>query len=159
MVPSGSGWEIAALVALGRCQGRHTSRQDRWSTHVNDVSVPRYHGVITALSRPFPAGPASSLFVVIQSVLDVIRTPGTTVRRSSFSSSPPLSFCFFRRLVHDKIYTRYSSKQYCLPLRAIFLLSYIFVLFRVSFSAKVYAPGPHGAWWLHRINEAAYYLK
>ena len=99
-----------------------------------------------SLPPPFPAGPASSLFVVIQSVLDVIRTPGTTVRRSSFSSSPPLSFCFFRRLVHDKIYTRYSSKQYCLPLRAIFLLSYIFVLFRVSFSAKVYAPGPHGAW-------------
>ena len=32
-----------------------------------------------SLSRPFAAGPASSLFVVVQSVLDVICIPGATV--------------------------------------------------------------------------------
>ena len=42
------------------------------------------------LSRPFAAGPASSLFVVVQSVLDVIRIPGTTV-----VASPVLFTCFF----------------------------------------------------------------
>ena len=51
--------------------------------------------ICPSLPRPFAAGPASSLFVVVQSVLDVIRIPGTTVRRSSFSSFPPLFFVFF----------------------------------------------------------------
>ena len=49
--------------------------------------------ICPSLSRPFAAGPASSLFVVVQSVLDVIRISGT--RRSSFSSFPPLYLIFF----------------------------------------------------------------
>ena len=53
--------------------------------------------ICPSMSRPFAAGPASSLFVVVQSVLDVIRIPGTTVCRinSSFSSFLPLFFVFF----------------------------------------------------------------
>ena len=50
--------------------------------------------ICPSLSRPFAAGPASSLFVVVQSVLDVMRIPGTTVRRSCFSSCFPLYFFF-----------------------------------------------------------------
>ena len=90
MVPSGSGWEIAAVFALGRCRGRRTSRQDRRSTHVNDASVSRCRGLL----QPVPPPVCS---VVVQSVLDVIRIPGTTVCRinSSFSSFLPLFFVFF----------------------------------------------------------------
>ena len=55
--------------------------------------------ICPSLSRPFAAGPASSLFVVVQSVLDVIRIPGTTVVPGSLSSVFPLLFCSFCRLV------------------------------------------------------------
>ena len=60
--------------------------------------------ICPSLSRPFAAGPASSLFVIVQSVLDVIRVPGTTVRRSSLSSFFPLFFVVFCRLVLFKKY-------------------------------------------------------
>ena len=61
--------------------------------HVNDASVPRCRGLL------FAAGPASSLFVVVQSVLDVIRIPGTTVVAYSSFFPPPFCFC---RLVLKK---------------------------------------------------------
>ena len=48
--------------------------------------------ICPSLSRPFAAGPASSLFVVVQSVLDVILTPVTTVVASPVAS---LYFLFF----------------------------------------------------------------
>ena len=56
----------------------------------------RERRICSSLSRPFAAGPASSLFVVVQSVLDVIRLPGTTVVASPVS---PPCFLFFCRLV------------------------------------------------------------
>ena len=49
--------------------------------------------ICPSLSRPFAPGPASSLFVVVQSVLDVIRIPGTRVAASS-PVFPP-HFLFF----------------------------------------------------------------
>ena len=55
--------------------------------------------ICPSLSRPFAAGPASSLFVVVQSVLDVIRIPGTTVVAYSSFFPPPFCFC---RLVLKK---------------------------------------------------------
>ena len=64
-----------------------------------------------SLPPPFPAGPASSLFVVVQGVLDVIRIPATTVRRSSFSSFP--SLFFFLSADSFKENNRYSSKNIC----------------------------------------------
>ena len=51
-------------------------------------------------SRPFAAGPASSLFMVVQSALDVIRIPGTTAAASPVFFA--LFFLFFCRLVHFK---------------------------------------------------------
>ena len=56
--------------------------------------------ICPSLSRPFAAGPASSLFVVVQSVLDVTRIPGTTVAASPVFF--PLFFVFFCRLVLKK---------------------------------------------------------
>ena len=75
------------MFALGRYRGRRTSRLHRRSTHVKDASVPRCRGLL------FAAGPASSLFVFVQSVIDVIRIPGTTVVASPLF--PPHFFCFF----------------------------------------------------------------
>ena len=66
--------------------------------------------VCPSLSRPFAAGPASSLFVVVHSVLDIIRIPGTTVRLRGFSSFCSPIFYFCCRLVLQKKKTRYSSK-------------------------------------------------
>ena len=63
--------------------------------------------IYPSLSRPFAAGPASSLFMGVQSVLDVIRIPGT--RRSSFSSFPPPIFCLSSAGSFKKN-TRCSSK-------------------------------------------------
>ena len=67
--------------------------------------------ICPSLSRPFAAGPASGLFVVVQSALDVLRIPGTTVRRinSSFSSFF-LYFLFFLSAGSLTKNTRYSSK-------------------------------------------------
>ena len=48
--------------------------------------------ICPSLSRPFAAGPASRLFVVVQSVLDVIRIPGTTVVLIASPVSPPYFF-------------------------------------------------------------------
>ena len=93
--------------------------------------------ICPSLSRPFAAGPASSLFVVVQSVLDVIHIPGTTVVASPVFF--PYFFFFVGWFLKKK---RCSRKKYCLLLLAVFLL----LNFR-SFSrffAKVYAPGPHG---------------
>ena len=67
--------------------------------------------ICPSLSRAFAAGPASSLFVVVQGVLDVIRIPATTVRRSSFSSFPAL--LFFLSADSFKENNRYSSKNVC----------------------------------------------
>ena len=47
-----------------------------------------------SLSRPFAAGPASRLFVAVQSVLDVIRIPCSGYNGSIFSSFVPLFFVF-----------------------------------------------------------------
>ena len=49
--------------------------------------------IYPSLSRPFAAGPAFSLFVVVQSLLDVIRIPGTVLIVASPIFSP--SFLFF----------------------------------------------------------------
>ena len=151
MVPSGSGWKIAAVFALGRCRGRRTSRQDRRSTHVNDASVPRCRGLL----QPAPP-PVCSWLSTASLILYVYQ-----VQRYVFVASPvfvPLFFIFvvgwfFKK---RKPGTRANNIVCCCLLYFYYL---IFVLFRVSFSAKVYAPGPHGACWLHCINEAAYYLK
>ena len=96
--------------------------------------------ICPSLSGPFAAGPATSWFVVVQCVLDVIRI--TRYNGSSFSSFPPLLVGFFLSAGSLKKNTRYSSKSYCLLLLAVFLL----LNFRSfsAFSAKVYAPGPHG---------------
>ena len=73
--------------------------------------------ICPSLSRPFAAGPASSLFKVVQCVLDVMRIPGTTVVASPVSF--PLS-CFFLSAGSLKRDTRYSRKKYCLLLLAVF---------------------------------------
>ena len=52
--------------------------------------------ICLSLSRPFAAGPASSLFVVVQSVLDVISIPGTTVVASPVFFSLIYLFIFCR---------------------------------------------------------------
>ena len=65
--------------------------------------------ICPSLSRPFAAGPASRLFVVVQSVLDVIRIPGTTDRGSSFSTSPPPPFFLSAGSLNKN--TRYSRKE------------------------------------------------
>ena len=44
--------KIATVVALGRCRGLRTSRQDRRSTHVNDASVPRCRGLLQPAPPP-----------------------------------------------------------------------------------------------------------
>ena len=75
--------------------------------------------VCPSLSRPFAAAPASSLFVVVQSVLDVTRKSVATVVASPVS---PHYFLFFLSAGSLKKNTRYSSKQYCLLLLAVFLL-------------------------------------
>ena len=71
--------------------------------------------ICPSLSRPFAAGPASSLFVVIQNVLDVIRKSGTTVRGNSFSGFPPLFFVFvgwfFKKIY--RVYTRANNVDCC----------------------------------------------
>ena len=63
--------------------------------------------ICPSLSRPCAAGPACSMFVVVQSVLGVIRIPGTTVA-SCFSIFFPLFF--FLSAGSLKKITRYSSK-------------------------------------------------
>ena len=77
--------------------------------------------ICPSLSRPFAAGPASSLFVVVQSVLDVTRIPGTTVAASPVFF--PLFFVFFCRLV---------LKKKCQVLEQIMLLL-LAVLFLLKF--------------------------
>ena len=85
---------------MGRCRGRRTSPQDRRSTCERRIC--------SSLSRPFAACPASSLFVVVQSVLDVIRIPGTTVVASPVLF--PYFFFFFVRWFFQKKYrTRYVT--------------------------------------------------
>ena len=84
----------------------------------------------------FAAGPASSFVVVVQSVHDVIRTPGTTVVASPVS--PPYSiFVFFVGwFLKEKMPgTRGNNINNCLLLLAVFL-RLNFVLLRVTFSAK-----------------------
>ena len=68
---------------------RRTSRQDRRSTHMNDASFPRCRGLL-------PAAPPPVCSWLSKASLNVIRIPGTTVRRSSFSSFAPrfLDFVF-----------------------------------------------------------------
>ena len=67
--------------------------------------------VCPLLPWPFAAGLASSLFVVIQNVLDVIRIPGTTVVASPVFC-PPFLFCFLWACGAGsfKKKTRYSGK-------------------------------------------------
>ena len=89
-------WPIPISIRLKK-SGSFCAGQVPGTSHV--ATRPKKHTcerrICPSLSRPFAAGPASSLFVVVQSVLDVIRIPGTTNGSSSFSGSFPLFFCFF----------------------------------------------------------------
>ena len=115
VVPSGSGWEIAAVFALGRCRGRRTSQQDRrstWATHC------------PWLWRPFAAGPASSLLVVGCRRCpwwDSYKVPDT--RTCSWIT---LCICFvfsFFRLVLPTKYSRIACCYFCC---SIFIISFFY---------------------------------
>ena len=100
-----------------------------------------------SLSRPFAAGPASSLFVVVQSVLYVIRTPVTTVVASPVSRPPFVFVGWF--LKKNKTGTVLEEIILFAAACCIFTTSEYQVLnfrsfSRFFFSAKLYAPGPHG---------------
>ena len=110
---------------MGSCCGRRT----RPKKHVSDASVPRCHG----LSEQAPP-PVCSLLVV-EDVLDVIRTRYLDTRTCSWTTLHGF-ILFFGWFFKQN--TR-GSFACCL-----LLYFYCFVIFRVSFSAKVYAPGPHG---------------
>ena len=96
---------------------------------MSDASVPRCHG----LSEQAPP-PVCSLLVV-EDVLDVIRTRYLDTRTCSWTTLHGF-ILFFGWFFKQN--TR-GSFACCL-----LLYFYCFVIFRVSFSAKVYAPGPHG---------------
>ena len=100
--------------------------------HVSDASVPRCHGL-------FSAGPASSLFVV-----GCRRCPSCDTYQVPVCSWTTLySFFLFSAAAGS------SNKilEDCLQLLAAAVFFHYFVIFRFSFSAKVYALGPHG--WLY----------
>ena len=83
-------WPIPISIRLKK-SGSFCAGQVPGTSHV--ATRPKKHTcerrICPSLSRPFAAGPASSLFVVVQSVLDVIRIPGTTVVAS------PVLFPYF----------------------------------------------------------------
>ena len=114
--------------------------------------------ICPSLSRPFAAGPASSLFVVVQSVLDVIRIPGTTVVAYSSFFPPPFCFC---RLVLKKNKSGTVLEEIILLAAACCVVAIKFsFFFAFSFSVKQ-SVCTRAGWWLYctGINEAAYYLK
>ena len=87
---------FCGLIWIGlRNSGNFGVGQVPGTSHV--ATRPKKHTcerrICPSLSRPFAPGPASSLFVVVQSVLDVIRIPGTRVAASS-PVFPP-HFLFF----------------------------------------------------------------
>ena len=95
--------------------------------------------ICPSLSRPFAAGPASSLFVVVQSVLEC--DTYTRYNGSSFSSFPPIFLFFFVGWFFKKKTGTRGNNIVCWCLLYFFLIIF---LFRVSFTAEVYATGPHG---------------
>ena len=136
VVPSGSGWKIAAVFALGRCRGRHTSWQDRRSTRVNDASVPRCRGLLQ------PAPPPVCSWLSKASLMWYVY-PGTMVV-AAFPVISPIFFVFLVRWFLKK--KKQVLEQIILFAGACCIFTFFsFYLFRVSFSAKVYESGPHGA--------------
>ena len=86
MVPSGSGWKIAAVFALGRCRGRRTSRQDRekaqmWTTHLSLVAAAFCSRPRLQFVRGCPKRPWCDTY--------------TRYNGSSFSSFPPYFLIFW----------------------------------------------------------------
>ena len=108
--------------------------------------------ICLSLSRPFAAGPASSLFVVVQSVLDVIRIPGTTVVASP-GFFPPFFCAFFVGWFFKKEYQVLEEIVLFLLLLAVFLLLDFRSFPRFFLCQSVCT---RAAWWLYCINEAAY---
>ena len=142
-------WKISAVFSLGRCRGRRTSRQDRTSTHVCDASVPRCRGLL------FAAVPASSVFVVVQSALGVIRIR-TRYNGSSFSSFFPLFLFFISAGSWQKIQGTRGKNIVCCCL----VYYYDWISFFLAFlSLPKQRVCTRAAWWLYCVNEAAYYLK
>ena len=97
--------------------------------HVSDASVPRCHGCLQQ------APPQVCSWLVVEGILHVIRTRYLGTRTCSWTTLygfPP----FFRLVLPNK----YSTIVCCCLLLLYF---YHFVIFHVSFSAKVYAPEPH----------------
>ena len=92
----------------------------------------------SSLSRPFAAGPASSLFVDVQSVLDVIRIPGTTAVASPVF--PP----YFMFLSAGSLKKKSGTEQIILFAADCCSLLLNFRSFSRFFLCQVYAPGPHG---------------
>ena len=110
------------------------ARRDKTEEHTCEQRI------CPSLSRPFAAGLASRLFVVVQSVLDVIRIPGTTVAASPVF--PPYFLFFFCRLVlFLRIGTRGNNIVCCCLLYFTIKFSLFFAF--LSPPNKVYAPGMH----------------
>ena len=110
--------------------------------------------ICPSLSRPFAAGPASSLFVVVQSVLDVIRVPWYN-GSSSFSSYFPHFFCFSCPLVPKKKKTGTRANNI-----VCWCLLYFYFFFFLSFSCFFLCQSVwiRAAWCLYGINDASYCL-
>ena len=94
--------------------------------HVSDASVPRCHGLLQQ------APPQVCSWLVVEGILHVIGT-----RYSYLLLDHTVRFFPSFRLV---IPNKYSRIVCCCLLLLYF---YYFVFFHASFSAKVYAPGPH----------------
>ena len=87
--------------------------------------------ICPSLSRPFAAGPASSLFVVVQRVVGVIGVPGT----KTVVVSPvffPYFFVFFCRLVLEK------KNRYSRVLEEIILFAAACCIFRAKRVSNCY---------------------
>ena len=115
---------------MGRCHGRRTSRQDRRSER----------RICPSLSWPFAAGPASSLFVVgcrRYPSCDTYQVPGHSYLLLDHAVRFFPFFCWFFQTNSRGLF---AAACCCVLL----LYFYYFVTFHVSFSAKVYAQGPHG---------------
>ena len=129
---------IAVFFALGRCRGRRTSRQDRRSMEAKHLSL-----VVAAFcgkSRPFAAGPASSLFVVgcrRYPSCDTYQVPGYSylLLNHAVRFFPHFSAGFSNQMLED-----------CLlpPAAAVFLLFRYFSRFLLRQSVCARA-----AWWLY----------
>ena len=130
VVPSGSGREIAAVFALGRCRGRCASRRDRMrTTHLSLVVAAFCSRPRLQFARGCPTRPWCDTC--------------TSYNGSSFSSFFPPLF-FFCRLVLKKIPGILEQKMFAAACCMFTIKNSFF--FCVSFSAKqsVCITGPHG---------------